>query len=209
MRMLIALQITIFVLFLAACGSSEPQTEDVSMDNPPEQPAVETDPVEEHSEESVLYYSFLESDGREPPAGSVIILPDILILVPTSTGMICVGDPAANISEALRSMINDPRNEWTSDDLEISEVTFDNGHAEVALQGEIFGAGDIVLIASRMQVLLTVFTDNSVQTATVTLNGECIGNLGISHDSEAMASDYAYTRAEIEAFIVNNAQELQ
>ena len=131
----------------------------------------------------------------------MVILRDILILVPTSTGMICVGDPAANISEALRSMIIDPRNEWTSDDLEISEVTFDNGHAEVALQGEIFGAGDLVLIASRMQVLLTVFTDNSVQSATVTLNGECIGNLGISHDSEVRPADYAYTRAEIEAFI--------
>ncbi|MCK5115855.1 MAG: hypothetical protein KAR44_04600 [Candidatus Aegiribacteria sp.] len=209
MRKLVVLPITILVLFLAACGNSESQTEDVSLDNPPEQPIVETDPVEEHSEESVLYYSFLEIDDSEPLTGSVVILRDILILVPTSTGMICVADPAANISEALRSMINDPRNEWTSDDLQISEVTFDNGHAEVALQGEIFGAGDIVLIASSIQVLLTVFTDNSVQTATVTLNGECIGNLGISHESEARPADYVYTRAEIEAFMVNNAQESQ
>lgn len=200
MRKLALFPIAILVLFLAACGSPEPQTEDISIDNPPEQPPLETEPVEEHSEESVLYYSFLESDGREPPAGSVVILRDILILVPTSTGMICVGDPAVNISEALRSMINDPRNEWTSDDLEISAVTYDEGHADVVLQGEIFGAGDIVLVASRMQVLMTVFTDNSVQTATVTLNGECIGNLGISHDSEARPADYLFTRAEIEAF---------
>ncbi len=57
-----------------------------------------------------------------------------------------------------------------------------------------------MLIASRMQILLTVFADASVQTATVTLNGVCIGNLGISHDSEIRPADYAYTRAEIEAF---------
>ncbi|RKZ09283.1 hypothetical protein DRQ25_06975 [Candidatus Fermentibacteria bacterium] len=200
MKKSVALLIAVPVLFLTACGNPEPQTEDISMDNPPEQPPLETEPVEEHSEESVLYYSFLEIDGSELPTGRVVVLPDILILVPTSTGMICVGDPAVNISEALRSMINDPRNEWTSDDLEISNVTFSAGHAVVELQGEIFGAGDIVLIASGMQVLMTVFTDNSVQTATVTLNGECIGNLGISHESEARPADYVYARAEIEAF---------
>ncbi len=57
-----------------------------------------------------------------------------------------------------------------------------------------------MLIAFRMQILMTVFADASVHTATVTLNGECIGNLGISHESEAMPANYAYTRAEIEAF---------
>ena len=200
MRKFDALLIAIPVLFLAACGNSEPQTEDVSIADPSEQPTVETESVEEHSEESVFYYSFLESDGSDLPMGSVTILPDILILVPTSTGMICVGDPAVNIREALQSMINDPRNEWTSDDLAISEINYDEGHADVSLQGEMFGAGDIVLIASGMQVLMTVFTDNSVQTATVTLNGECIGNLGISHESEARPADYVYARAEIEAF---------
>ena len=97
-------------------------------------------------------------------------------------------------------MINDPRNEWTSSDLEISNVTVDEGHAAVVMQGEIFGAGDIVLIASRMQILMTVFADASVYTATVTLNGECIGNLGISHESEARPADYVFTRAEVEAF---------
>ena len=51
-----------------------------------------------------------------------------------------------------------------------------------------------------MQILMTVFAETSVQTAAVTLNGECIGNLGISHDSEARPADYAYTRTEIEAF---------
>lgn len=196
----VAFLVAIIVLFLAACGNSESQTEDVSMDNPPEQPTVETDPVQEQTIESIVYYYFIESDGSDLPTGSVVVLPDILTLAPTQSGITCVADPSVNISSALRVMIDDPHNEWTSSDLEISDVTFSEGHAVVELQGEIFGAGDIVLIASRMQILLTVFSDASVQTAAVTLNGECIGNLGISHDSEARPADFAYTREDIEAF---------
>ena len=196
----VAFLVAIIVLFLAACGNSESQTEDVSMDNPPEQPTVESDPVQEQTIESIVYYYFIESDGSDLPTGSVVVLPDILTLAPTQSGITCVSDPSVNINSALRAMIDDPHNEWTSSDLEISDVTFSEGHAVVELQGEIFGAGDIVLIASRMQFLLTVFSDASVQTAAVTLNGECIGNLGISHDSEARPADFAYTREDIEAF---------
>jgi hypothetical protein len=200
MRKLAVSLIAAQILFLVACGNSESQVEDVSIDNPPEQPVIESDPVQEQSAEYVIYYFFIESDGSDLPTGSVVVLPDILILAPTQSGITCVADPSVNISFALGAMIDDPRNEWTSSDLEIIDVTFEEGHADVALQGELFGAGDIVLIASRMQILLTVFADASVQTATVTLNGVCIGNLGISHDSETRPADYAYTRAEIEAF---------
>jgi len=200
MRKLAAFLIAILVLFLAACGNSESQTEDVTLDDPSEQPPLETDPVQDRSAESVVYYYFIENDGSDLPAGSVVVLPDILTLAPTQSGFTCVADPSVNISSALRAMIDDPHNEWTSSDLEISDVTFNEGHAEVTIQGEIFGAGDIVLIAFRMQILMTIFADASVQTATITLNGECIGNLGISHDSEAIPVDYVYTREDIEAF---------
>lgn len=200
MRKPAAFPIVISVLFLFACGDSEPQTEDVSIADSPEQLTSETDPVQEQSAEPVVYYCFIESDGSDLPTGSVVVLPDILILAPTQSDIACVADPSVDISSALRAMIDDPYNEWTSDDLEISNVTFSEGHAVVEMQGEIFGAGDIVLIASRMQILMTVFADTSVQTATVTLNGECIGNFGISHESEVIPADYVYTREDIEAF---------
>lgn len=201
--------IAILVLFLVACGDSDPQTEDVSMDNPSDQPIVEDDPEQELSAEYVIYFYFIESDGSDLPKGSVVVLPDILTLAPTQSGIIRADDPAADIRFALGAMMDDPHNEWTSSDLEISEVTYDEGHADVVLQGEIFGAGDIVLIAFRMQILMTIFADASVQTATITLNGECIGNLGISHESETRPADYVYARAEIEAFMANSTRELQ
>jgi hypothetical protein len=36
-----------------------------------------------------------------------------------------------------------------------------------------------------------------VQTATISLNGDTIGNLGISRSEEGKPADYVYTRAEI------------
>ena len=209
MRKLIAFPIAMLVLFLTACGNSESQVEDVSMDTPPDESAVEADPIQEQTIESVVYYYFIEINGSDMPKGTVVVLPDILILAPAQSDISRDTDHAVNISSALRAMIDDPHNEWTSSDLEINEVTYDEGHTDVALQGEIFGAGDIVLIASRMQILLTVFADASVNTAAVTLNGECIGNLGTSHESEAIPADYAYTRSEIEAFLAYDDPESQ
>ena len=200
MRKPVLFPLTIFVLFLVACSDSDPQTEDVSMDNASDQPFVEDDPEQELSAAYVTYFYFIESDGSDLPRGSVVVLPDILTLAPTESGIIRADDPAADIRFALGAMMDDPHNEWTSSDLVISEVTYDGGHADVILQGDVSGAGDIVLIAFRMQVLMTVFADASVQTATITLNGECIGNLGISHESEARPADYVYNREEIETF---------
>lgn len=52
---------------------------------------------------------------------------------------------------------------------------------------------------------MTVFANPSVQTATVTLNGDTIGNLGISNSMNAKPADYVFTRAEIETFIKEHA----
>ena len=93
MRKLAALLIAILVM-LFACGNSESQAEDSRMDNSPEQPTTETaakvssglsdtDPVQAQSAEHVVYYYFIESTDSNLPTGSVVVLPDILILAPT------------------------------------------------------------------------------------------------------------------------------
>jgi hypothetical protein len=75
----------------------------------------------------------------------------------------------------------------------------------VVLQGEYFGVGDVTLIAARMQILLTLFANPAVMTASVTLNGDTIGNLGVSNSLNARPADYAFTRTEIETFMHENA----
>ncbi len=153
----------------------------------------------------LVYYYFAAIASGTFPAGSVVIVPGELILSPTISDIPRGDDVAANIQSALQALINDPRNGWTSSNLTLTSVTFNAGQATVVLNGEIVGAGDVVLIAARMQILMTVFADSSVQAANVTLNQENIANLGISHSSEAKPVDYLYTRQVIETFMAENA----
>jgi prepilin-type processing-associated H-X9-DG protein len=106
---------------------------------------------------------------------------------------------------ALEALLNDGRNDWESSNLEIINVAFYDGHADIALQGEYFGVGDVTLIAARMQILLTVFTHPSVQTATITINGDTVGNLGVSHNANAKPDNYVFTREEIETYMDEHA----
>jgi len=157
----------------------------------------------------IVYYYFVVIEGPPLPVGSVVILPDILILGPTLSDTARSPDTARNIGAALKTMINDPRNAWTSTDVGITSITFREGAANVVLEGEFFGAGDIVLNAARAQILLTVFTEASVQNATITLNGKNIANLGISHNSQIKPADYTYTRTEVETFMEENAYRIR
>jgi hypothetical protein len=192
MKVSVALLIALSVLLLIACGNSGQQSEAISMNFPSE---------EVLSPEPLVYYYFIESTYSNLPAGSVIVLPEILALAPAQSEIAWVSVSSINIGSSLGAMIDNPGNQWTSDNLAATSVSSSKGHTTVALEGEVTAAGDIVLIAFRMQVLLTVFADISLTSATVILNGECIGNLGISSESEAKPVDFAYTpRADIEAF---------
>lgn len=152
----------------------------------------------------LVYYYFADVNGELPREMCVVILPDILILAPALSDSLRGPDTAANLASALQAAIDDPRNAWAGEDLAVAGVTFNDGSANVALQGRITGPGDIVLIAARMQILLTIFAESPVQTAVVTINGENIANLGISRESEAKPAHYQYTRGDIENFMMKN-----
>jgi hypothetical protein len=111
-------------------------------------------------------------------------------------------DTTANLRSALEAVLNDERNYWRSSDLEITNITFSQGRVDVVLQGEYFGVAPVILTAARMQILLTLFADASVQTAAVTLNGDTIANIDAARLGKP--ADYVYTRAEIETFIAEH-----
>lgn len=154
--------------------------------------------------ERIVYYYFVAIAENPYPEGSVVVMPDAYILAPAWSVYTYSPDTAADLKTALEVVLKDNRNGWTSRDVEIIRVTFGDGHADVVLKGEYFGVGDVTLIAARMQILMTVFANNSVQTATVTLNGDTIGNLGVSISINAKPENYVFTRAEIEAFMNEN-----
>ena len=149
------------------------------------------------------YYYFVSADSPIPPGG-VVIFPDMYILAPAKLDRALSPDLAGDLTVALYAVISDPRNLWVSNELKIAEITFDAGRVHVFLQGEIYGVGDVTLIAARMQILMTIFANPFVQSATVIFNGDTIGNWGVSNSINAKPADYVFTRAEVEAFITEN-----
>ncbi|MFM8369669.1 MAG: hypothetical protein ACKOBD_13045 [Chloroflexota bacterium] len=156
------------------------------------------------SAEQVIYYYFVVPKETTFPAGSIVIMPEAYILAPTLSDAALAPEAATNLRSAVEAALNDSRNGWLSDKLEVVNVAINNGHADVVLQGEYFGVGDVTLIAASQQILLTVFANANVQTATITLNGDTIGNMGISISLNAKPADYAFTRAEVEAYMVEH-----
>ncbi len=214
-RFIILLFLASSILLLAACTSNLQSSTPVptitrtpaasSSPTPTNTPEPSPIPATATPALPLVVYYFVPLGQESPPAGSVVILPDILVLAPSLSAATRSPDAATNIASALQIILADPRNAWTSDAVSIASIAFREGVAHVALEGEYFGAGDVVLIAAREQILLTVFAEASVQTATVTLNGKNIANLGISHSSQVSPDDYAYTRLELETFMAENA----
>lgn len=152
----------------------------------------------------IVYYYFVQPAETPVPEGSVTVS-STYILAPTFSDTTYSTDTVDNLRTALEIVLSDSRNGWVSSELKIVDITFNDGHANMLLQGEYFGVGDVTLIAASMQILMTVFANPSVQTATVTLNGDTIGNLGVSNSMNAKSADYVFTRAEIEIFIEEHA----
>ncbi len=167
-------------------------------------PLLFTDPSIPISERIIHYY-FVTAAENPLPEGSVVVMPDTYILAPTLSDLTYSHDTAADLGMAVKAALHDDRNGWTGSNLEIVDVTFRDGHADVVLQGEYFGVGDVTLIAARTQILMTVFANPSVQTASVTLNGDTIGNMGVSNSLHAKPADYVFTREEIEEFMNEHA----
>jgi hypothetical protein len=175
---------------------------------PPSPTQVQPTAITVPSAEQIVYYYFVNPKEVPYSAGSIVVMSETYILAPTLSDAAFASDPAADLKSALEAALKDSRNGWMGDKIEIVSLTFSEGHANIILQGEYFGVGDVTLIAASQQILLTVFANANVQTATVTLNGDTVGNMGVSNSMNAKSADYAFTRAEIETYMNEHAYEL-
>jgi len=155
--------------------------------------------------EQIVFYHF----DRPPYDGRVAAVRTPIFLFSALADEPYTSDTVADLRTALEFVLHDERNGWISSDLEIVDVTFRNSHADIVLQGEYSGESDEVLNAASIQILLTVFANPSVQTAAVTLNGDTIGNLGVSSRANAKPADYEYTRAEMETYLIEHYYSLE
>ena len=213
------LAFTVLLLILSACGAPATPILELTPTASPVTPVLESTPTAPSASptpssftdpsipisERIVHYYFVTPTENPLPAGSVVVMPDTYILAPTPSDLTYSHDTAADLKLAVEAALQEERNGWTGSNLEIVNVTFLNGHADVVLQGEYFGVGDVTLIAASTQILMTVFANASVQTASITLNGDTIGNMGISNSLHAKPADYVFTRDEIEKFINEHA----
>jgi hypothetical protein len=153
--------------------------------------------------EQIVFYYFVDRAYHFVPEGSVRTPP--ILLFSASSDEPYTSDAAADLRTALELVLQDERNGWISRDLEIVDVTFRDGHADMVLQGEYSGESNELLDAASMQILLTVFANPAVQTAAITLNGDTIGNLDVTSSTDAKPADYVYTRAEMETYLIEHA----
>ena len=161
--------------------------------------------------EEIVFYHFVVGPlfHRPVPGGSVYMeAPSDMggvYLFPASSDEPSTSDTAADLRIALELVLQHEANPWISSDLEIVDVAFRDGHADIVLQGEYSGESDEVLSIASMQILLTVFANPAVQSAAVTLNGDTIGNLGVSSSTNAKPADYRYMRTEMETYLIEHA----
>ena len=175
---------------------------------PPSPTPVQPTAITVPSAEQIVYYYFVDPKAVPYPDASIIVMPETYILAPTLADVALAPEPADNLKSALEAALQDSRNGWMGNKLEIISLTFNEVHAEIVLQGEYFGVGDVTLIAACQQILMTVFANANVQTATVTLNGDTVGNMGVSNSMNARSVDYVFTRAEIETYVSEHAYGL-
>lgn len=156
--------------------------------------------------ERIVYYYVMWGPENPVPEGTVHA---IHLFAPAYTDETFTSDTAADLRRALEIILHeDSRRVWYSSDLEIVDVTFGNGHADVVLQGEYFSAGDAQPCAASLQILMTLFANPAVQTAAVTLNEHAISDLCIFRAGDPpliQTVDDVYARAEIERYMKENA----
>jgi hypothetical protein len=171
----------------------------------PTSTSVFTDPSIPLSERIVYYYPMWTAENPIPEG----TIHAIHLFAPAYTDETFTSDTVADLKTALEIILHeDSRRVWYTSDLEIVDVTFRNGHADVVLQGESFAAGDAQPCAGSLQILMTVFANPAVRTAAVTLNEHAIGRLCIFRGGDPPiipTVNGVYARADIETYMKENA----
>ena len=174
-------------LMLMACNLSTP-------DSPP---VIEATATSDESAESqtgtISFWQSLGIDEVTPTEDDIVIIEQI-VLRRMETAIAETGNPVDDIEQSLQVMLGS-HNLWNSESITIESIEFTGGQATVTLGGAIQAPGDIVLIAARQQMLLTVFEVPQVDSVLMTIGGRNIGNIGISHDSQAVPENHAVSRA--------------
>lgn len=154
-----------------------------------------TQPVSE-SDEPITYWQMLPINEVVPTEDDVMLF-DQLILRRIEDDTPRTDSNIINLERAIQGVI-DTATVWNADSVSIESLMIEDGLATIRLNGTISAVGGAILSAVPTQFYLTVFENPTIDSVLITLDGENIANLGISHDSQFQENDVVFTRAMLE-----------
>lgn len=187
-------------ILLTACNLASPATENA--------PVVETDipatqvvtPDPQLAGTPIVYWRFASILDVTPTDEDIVIFGlGILRRVETTTAR--TGIPSADLETSLQGMMSS-QNVWTAENVVLESVTVEGDMVTIRLSGTISAVGGAILSVVPTQFQLTVFEEPGIIRALITLNGQNIANIGISHSSQAVADNVPFTREGLTATLL-------
>lgn len=187
-------------ILLTACNLASPATENA--------PVVETDipatqvvtPDPQLAGTPIVYWRFASILDVTPTDEDIVIFGlGILRRVETTTAR--TGIPSSDLQTSIQGMMNS-QNVWTVENVVIESVIVEGDMVTVRLSGTISAVGGAILSIVPTQFQLTVFEEPGINRALITLNGQNIANIGISHSSQAVADNVPFTREGLTATLL-------
>ena len=187
----------ITIMLLTACnlalpaGESAPVVETSAQIQPLVTNAIETG-VPQVDGTAISYWRFANITDVTPADTDIVIF-GLGVLAEVESATVRTGIPATDIEIAMQDMINS-NNIWTAENIVIESVIIDGDMVTIRLSGTISAVGGAILSMVPIQFQLTVFEEQSINRALITLNGQNLANLGASHESQLVANDVPFTR---------------
>lgn len=176
---------SIVALTLIACSLSSPVAP-----TPVPPPPITFEPVE-----TVAYWILTDIDEVTPRDEDYVFIEQLaLSRIETATPQ--SNDIESNLAFAIGAVLM-ANNIWQANDTVLESVTVEGDLATIRLNGNISAVGGAILSLVPTQFLLTIFEDNHINQAIITLNGETIGNIVASQDSQLRPADFIYTRESL------------
>ena len=184
LTMLILIAIT-----LAGCNLGTPTETDTETTLS----ATETSPIDIADQQAILFYWRSFGINEVTPTEDDYVFIEQIVLRRQELETAPSNDVSADLQSALGAMLSVP-NLWQADNVSIDSLTVTADLVTVNMSGEIRAVGGAVLSIVPTQFLLTIFEQVTINRAIVTLNGEHLGNISASHDSQIRPADFVVTR---------------
>lgn len=194
------------IILLAACSTASPATEnapdatDIPATEIPATVAVATD-IPQLAGTAIPYWQLVSINDITDPSVDDIAMFGHGILTRIESTSVRTGDSVTDIETALNEMMSS-QNLWEAENVLIESITLEGDSLTIEMSGTITAIGGGLLAIVPIQFQLTVFEDPAINSTLITLNGENLANIGVSHSSLGVGNQIPFTRAGLTTTLI-------